>query len=105
MPNCYWCYDFQQDWNSIVKDITEEYGDQNVAFVKIDGTSLYQAASKYGVESYPTFIYVKPGTKGNKAIVFKANRTFEAMKSWMKKILKDVPVLNAKAASDSDENL
>lgn len=41
MQRCFWCYDFQQDWNQLVTDFTEEYGDK-VVFMKIDGPNLYQ---------------------------------------------------------------
>lgn len=65
--------------------------------MKIDGTSVYQVADKYGVESYPTFIYVKPNTSGMKAVMFKGNRSYNGMKTWMKKMLKDVEPVNTVA--------
>lgn len=37
MENCYWCYDFQKDWNKLVTDVTAMYGQDQVLFVKIDG--------------------------------------------------------------------
>ena len=38
---------------------------------------------------------MQPNTKGMKAIVYRGERSYDNMKSWMVKILKDLPVLNA----------
>ena len=98
MQNCYWCYDFQSEWNQIVEDIQEMYGADAVEFLKVDGTNLYDISHKYSVSSYPTFIYVQPNTKGMKAVMFRGNRSYEGMKSWMERLLKDVPqVANSKS--------
>jgi thioredoxin-related protein len=85
MEGCYWCFKFQSEWNQIVDDMTLMYGDQNVAFLKVDGQNIYQVSNKYGVESYPTFVYVKPNTKGLKAVMFRGDRTYAGMMSWMKR--------------------
>jgi hypothetical protein len=39
------------------------------------------------VQSFPTFVYVQPETKGLKAMVFREERTYDAMKSWMVEIM------------------
>ena len=36
MEQCFWCYDFQADWNRIVKEIRALFGDK-VEFLKVDG--------------------------------------------------------------------
>lgn len=36
MQSCYWCYVFQAEWNRIVDELKDEYGDQ-VEFLKVDG--------------------------------------------------------------------
>lgn len=70
-------------------DISSLYG-ENVAFLKVDGQNIHQISDKYGVESYPTFVYVKPNTKGLKAVMFRGERTYPGMLSWMKRQLKDL---------------
>ena len=79
----------------LVNDITEMYGKENVEFVKIDGNNVYSPTQKYAVQSFPTFVYVQPNTRGMKAILFRGDRSYDNMKAWMVKILKDLPVLNA----------
>lgn len=100
MQHCYWCYDFQADWNKIVDEITATYGEENVIFIKVDGQKVYQVSDKYGVQSFPTFIYVEPNTKGLKAIMFQGNRTYQAFKGWITKILKDVPTIDGSVPED-----
>ena len=39
------------------------------------------------MQSFPTFVYVEPNTKGLKAIVYRGDRNYEQMKSWMREIL------------------
>jgi thioredoxin-like negative regulator of GroEL len=92
MQGCYWCYVFQEEWNQITKDMTELYGDK-VEFLKVDGNNVFEVSRKYGVQSFPTFIYVKPNTKGMQAVMFQGERTYDGMISWMKKLMKDVPKL------------
>lgn len=81
----------------------EMYGEDNVEFVKIDGNKVYEPSRKYSVQSFPTFVYVQPNTKGLKAIVFRGDRTYDNMKSWMMKILKDLPILNEAAGEEEEE--
>jgi DUF1365 family protein len=37
MQQCFWCWDFQKDWNKLVKEMTKAYGEENVEFLKVDG--------------------------------------------------------------------
>ena len=105
MQGCYWCYVFQKEWNDLVTDMKEMYGEDNVEFVKIDGQKVYEPSRKYSVHSFPTFVYVQPNTRGLKAIVFRGDRTYDNMKSWMMKILKDLPILNQGEDEDMEEEL
>ena len=70
MQNCYWCFEFQPDWNQLVQDIQELYGADKVEFLKVDGTQLYEISHKYNIQSYPSFIYIMPKTKGMQAKQF-----------------------------------
>ena len=103
MQGCYWCYVFQAEWNQLVGDMTEMYGAENVEFIKIDGNKVDDPARKYSVQSFPTFVYVQPKTKGMKAVVFRGDRTYDSMKSWMTTILKDLPVLNEEEEEEEYE--
>jgi hypothetical protein len=87
----------------LVNDITQMYGKENVEFVKIDGNNVYSPTQKYAVQSFPTFVYVQPNTRGMKAILFRGDRSYESMKAWMVKILKDLPVLNGEEELAEEE--
>lgn len=68
MENCPWCYYILDDFNRIIKDMTEWYGAEKVAFVKIDGTKIRKLADLYSVPSYPHFVGVLPNTNGKSFI-------------------------------------
>ena len=87
----------------LVNDITQMYGAENVEFVKIDGNNVYSPTQKYSVQSFPTFVYVQPNTRGMKAILFRGDRSYDNMKAWMVKILKDLPVLNGEEVEQEEE--
>ena len=55
------------------------------------------------MQSFPTFVYVQPNTRGMKAILFRGDRSYESMKAWMVKILKDLPVLNGEEELAEEE--
>ena len=78
------------------------YGAENVEFLKIDGNKVYSPTQKYSVQSFPTFVYVEPNTRGMKAIVFRGDRSYENMKAWMVKILKDLPVVGGEQEEDDE---
>ena len=61
MPQCGWCEKFMPEWNEVVETLTQEAGDK-IKFVKIDGTSDRSIARRYGVESFPTFVILPPGS-------------------------------------------
>lgn len=46
MQGCYWCYVFQSDWNKIVDELKQDYGEA-VEFVKVDGQNLGDISYKY----------------------------------------------------------
>ena len=85
-----------------MEELSEEYGD-SVEFMKVDGNKIYDVSHKYGIQSYPSFVYVEPNTKGLKAAMFRGNRSYDTMKSWMVRILKDVPSKSGGVASDEED--
>ena len=91
MEHCYWCWAFQADWNKLVHDMREMYGEDHVEFLKVNGDEIYEVSRKYSVMSFPTFIYIHPNSRGMKANQFTEERTYESMKDWMMHFMKDVP--------------
>jgi thioredoxin 1 len=45
----------------LFEDLSEEYSDSNVIFVKIDVDTNVESAAKYGVSAMPTFVFLKDG--------------------------------------------
>ena len=48
MQDCYWCQQFQADWNQLVDDFSSWYGDQ-VLFAKVNGPNNYYLTMTYKV--------------------------------------------------------
>ena len=99
MKHCPYCYAFQEQWNLIVASMEAKYNDgdyKQVVFLQADKDELSYLLRKYGVRSFPTFVYVKPGTNGKTANRFQENRSYESLKKWMEKevILHGGEVLN-----------
>lgn len=40
MEHCPWCYYCLNDFNEAIDSISEMYGSENVAFLKVDGTRI-----------------------------------------------------------------
>ena len=59
----------------------------------MDGQNLGDIAYKYSVQSYPTFVYVQPNSRGLKAVVYRDDRTYDDMKAWMQEIMGPAPAL------------
>ena len=59
------------------------------------------------MQSFPTFVYVEPNSKGLKAIVYRGDRNYDQMKAWMKEILGPVTsgALDQGFSSDITEQL
>ena len=88
MKHCPYCYAFQDQWNLIVSSMEAKYNDgdyKQVVFLQADKDELSYLLRKYGVRSFPTFVYVKPGTNGKTANRFQENRSYESLKKWMEK--------------------
>jgi len=64
--------------------MTAWFGADRVAFLKIDGQSVTSLSRKYGISSYPSFIYLKAGSNGEVGSVFSTNpRNYDTFKAWM----------------------
>ncbi len=83
MPQCHYCVKFMPEWNRIVDEFKAEYGEQ-IQFIKVNGTADHLTASRYGVQSFPHFIYLEPGTMGDKFTHWKPmKRDYLGMKKWI----------------------
>ena len=65
MPQCGYCVKFMNQWNQIVTDMTAEYGEEHIQFLKVDGVQDYYTSSRYNIQSFPSFIILEPGSKGD----------------------------------------
>ena len=65
MPQCAYCVKFMPEWNRIVDEFKAEYGEQ-IQFIKVDGTSDRLTPKRYEVHSFPRFVYIEPGSSGEK---------------------------------------
>jgi len=81
MQNCTWCQRFQADWNRVVTDFEDWFGDK-VVFIKVDGPNTWQVAQFCEVQSYPTFFMFKPNSNG-KGSMYRQNRTYDLFKDWV----------------------
>lgn len=71
----------------------EWYGEDKVAFVKIDGNKIRKLADMYKVPSYPFFVGVVPNTNGKTFSAFKYSpRNYDTMKKWMLEIMGNTPL-------------
>jgi hypothetical protein len=90
MQNCKWCYLLQEDWNRIVEDFTAWFGNDKVAFLKIDGSLVPAISRKYNVPYYPYIVYIEPASNGNVASAFNKNpRDYNNLKKWILEFLKE----------------
>ena len=108
MPHCGYCVQFMPTWNKIVDEFKGEYGDK-IKFVKVDGIADGVTSDRYGVESFPSFIYLEPGTNGK---IWKqwepSHRTFSGMKKWIGGFAKknNIPTLHqSDGPADAAKNL
>ena len=88
MPQCIYCVKFLPEWNQIVDEYKAAYGDK-IQFLKVDGTSDRYTASRYEIQSYPSFIALEPGSIGENWHHWKPmQRSYRTMKTWIGQLLK-----------------
>ena len=89
MPECFYCKKFKDDWNRIVEEFTEDYGKDQIVFVKIDGTEDTRTATRYDIQSFPSFVAIEPGSFGERWLEWDpVHREYTTMKRWLTKLLK-----------------
>ena len=100
MQKCKWCYYIQDDFNRIETDAINWYGEDKVAFFKVDGNLIPSIARKYKCAHFPYLIYIAPNTGGELGSVFNANpRNYDTFKQWILDSLKDeTPIMTIPGA-------
>ena len=91
MERCPYCYYIVNDFNRLISELTEEYGEDKVAFLKINGPNIKPLAQRYNVRSYPKIIGVAPNKEGTSFNTFNGDRDFKTMRKWMVGLLGPAP--------------
>jgi thiol-disulfide isomerase/thioredoxin len=91
MQKCYWCWKALPEFNAFVDNMREEYGDDQVEFIKVDAKSGRDIVSRYGIQSYPTFMVIHPVSGGKLIELFEENtRSARVFKKWALSLMKNV---------------
>ena len=53
--NCGYCYQFQAEWNRLVVDLENEYGEDQLLLGIVDGPKNPALDNRYKVRGYPHF--------------------------------------------------
>jgi len=71
----------------------EEYGEDQVEFIKVDAKSGRDITSRYGISSYPTFMAIHPNSNGKLIDFFEeGTRTLRTFKKWATGLMKINPL-------------
>ncbi|CDW79110.1 protein disulfide [Stylonychia lemnae] len=93
MEYCSWCYYILADFNQLIEDMNEWYGEEKVEFIKVDGNKIKKLQELYKVPSYPYFVAVVPGTNGKTYSAFKYQpRNYDTLKKWMLEVMATTPM-------------
>lgn len=77
LPTCGYCIDMMPEWDKFQK---EYENDPDIKVVKVNGATDRDLTDQYGVNSFPTVILVKDGTKK----IYDGARTAEGLKQFIK---------------------
>lgn len=93
MDYCTWCYYILDDFNRVIEEMTSLYGEDQVAFIKIEGPKNQKLQELFKVPSYPHFAAVAPNTGGKPYSIFKyAPRNYDTLKKWILEVMGDTPL-------------
>jgi thiol-disulfide isomerase/thioredoxin len=101
MKRCPWCFYCLEDFNTVIEEMTELYGEENIVFLAADGPVVKQMASLYNIQSYPSFIACAPGSEGMRFERYQGHRDYEGFKSWINAVMINQG-FKAKGGSDDD---
>lgn len=77
LPGCSHCEKVKPVWEQIKNEYS---GNSSITLTDIDGSSDETTASKYGVEGYPTFIFLESGVKKQ---VYDGDRSLESLREFV----------------------
>lgn len=79
--------------------MTQIYGPDKVAFIKVNGPKVHALADLFGVSGYPTFHSVTPSSNGQPFKKFKYNpRNYDTLRQWMEEVISGSDQAAAKSA-------
>ena len=77
--DCHFCHKFMPEWNQLV----EQFRDQPIKFLLINGQTQYELVRRYKPEGFPTFLYLKPKSNGKIAKTYGLDLKLESLKRWL----------------------
>ena len=120
MEQCRFCIQFKDTWNIVHDELSKKHNGENalsdpsqkkVAFFKIDGEKIHELRRRYRVNGFPSFVYLKAGTKGKEAKIFEGERTKEGMIKWVDDLItkfeeekSEEPKANEKSKSEKKKH-
>ena len=92
MPNCRFCREFKDDWNLIVQESyalhnVDNNAPKKVEFFLINGIKEIELRRRYKINGFPSFVYLRPGTRGKEAVGYEQERTKENMQTWLAELI------------------
>lgn len=93
MENCRFCMSFKDDWNQLVNESYQKYNTdpsapKKVEFFLIDGIKEIELRRRYRINGFPSFVYLRPGSRGREARSYEQERTKEDMAEWLDSVMK-----------------
>ena len=93
MQHCKWCYLITDDFNKLIEDAESWFGNETIAFLKVDGQLVWQLSQRYQVIYFPHFVAIAPGKNGDELTHFKgSDRNYQTLKQWVLEFMADVPL-------------
>lgn len=100
-PNCFYCYQFMNDFNNLYDYLMSTYGKEQVEVYKINGYDVPDGTQFFQIPYFPYFLYFKPNSGGTITSRFlEYERTYDSMKRWM---LTQANTLVPKESGSDDE--
>lgn len=89
MYECPYCEQFASEWNDLVSLYESGSKKAKVKFLKVNNFEVLELTRRFKVDYSPTFIYVRPESKGKKIVKFdynSENLKKEQLIEWLDKL-------------------
>lgn len=81
------------DFNRIIADVTEWYGEDKIVFFKVDGEGVFELMRAFNVQAFPYIIAIGPDSRGAPLSMFDAYpRNYDNFKKWITGFMGEIPV-------------